>query len=108
MIPCCCPEPCLCPLAATVAVPRQQHGTLSFQAGVNQGTAQEGEQVRMLEPWQCPEHPWCHWQWYGQGDKYHLPGTANPGSIAQWEGGQCAVLEELSWWSRDAMGEREL
>lgn len=46
----CCPEPCLCPLADTMAMPRQQHGTSSFQAGLNQGTAQEGERVGMLEP----------------------------------------------------------
>ena len=50
VIPGCCPEPCLCPLADTVAMPRQQRGTLSFQAGLNKGTAQESERVGMLEP----------------------------------------------------------
>lgn len=49
----CCPEPCPCPLAGTATVPGQHPGTLSFQAGLNQGTAEEGEQVGVLEPRDC-------------------------------------------------------
>lgn len=46
----CCPEPCPCHLTGTAAVPGQQPGTLSFQAGLNQGTAEKGERVGVLEP----------------------------------------------------------
>jgi len=74
----------------------QGHGT----------TGWAGSHAGAKGPWQCPEQPWCPWQSCGQGEKCHLPGTANPGSIAQWEGGLRAVLEVLSWGEREVLWER--